>query len=137
MSNNRRAMICASIACIALSLSGCKKVITTTIFLNNATTNVTILAVNATAGPVGFHYNGSLPPGGSVGPVARKSVSNPGDHFPITGTAVVSVGGVTKTIAIPPIANNLQIGRTNTITISGTYVTGAPGEIVAVNVDTP
>lgn len=135
---NRRIMICASVLGIALSLTGCKKVITSTVYLNNATTNVTILSVAATAGPVTYVYNGNLLPlGGTAGPTKVQSLSHKGDQFPITGTITASVGGVTTVFPIPTIINNFHIGRTNTITITGTYITGAPGEIMAVNVDTP
>lgn len=138
MFRSRRMMMCASVMAIALSFTGCKKVITSRVVLSNQTTNVTILSVVATAGPVVYVYNGNLLPlGGTVGPVSVSSLSDPGDRFPIKGTIVASVGGVVKVFPIPTIINNFQIGRTNTITLTGTYVTGASGEIVGVCVDTP
>lgn len=137
MFGNRRAMICASFLAIALCTTGCKKAITSTIFVENATTNVTILSINAEAGNVRFVYTGNLLPGSGVGPIRRKTVANRGDHAPITGTVVASVLGVRREFPIPPIANDFRVGRTNTITFTGTYLIGAPGEIVAVNVDTP
>ena len=132
---SRRVMIFASVACMALSLSGCKKNLKSQTSLTNATTNVVIVSINAQAGPAKFIYG---PPSAAiglattVGPVSQTTLSNKGDQYAITGTAVIIVGaGLPISVTLPAVTGNYQIGKSNTITVSGTAAIDGSGLTIA------
>lgn len=134
---SRRVMIFASVACMALSLSGCKKNLTSRTSLFNNTTNVVIVSINAKAGPAKFIYGPPSPAigiGTTVGPVSQITRSNTGDQHAITGTAVISVGGGPNlSVTLPAVTGNYQIGKTNAITVTGTALPDGSG-LTIVNV---